>query len=311
MTQWIPQSTQSLITLGPFVGDTDGVTAVTTAQTSAADIAEIMVQGTTAVIAITTDNTFTAITNGGAFYKLLLTSDNASTLGMLEVIMTDADQFLPIIARFMVVPKNVWDSYFGSDALQVHITEMDTDVIGPTIIASDTITSDTFATDAITAEKIKTAAITAAAIATDAIGATQIASDAIGAEAIAADAIGASQLATDAIGATQLASDAIIDEALSTSAIDKIVAALNDLSAADINAEVLDVLNVDTFGESTGVPSATTTLRDKIGFLYMSLRNRVDISTGDKSFYTDTGAVQWKKPLTDTGVYTEAEATSP
>lgn len=219
MTQWIEQSTTALITLGPFVGDTDGVTVVTTAQTSAADIAEIMVQATTAVIAITTDNTFTAITNGGGFYKLLLTSANTSTLGLMDIIMTDASEFLPIIARFMVVPTNVWDAYMGSDKLQVHITEMDTDVIGPTIIASDTITSDTIATDAITAEKIKTAAITALAIATDAIGATQIASDAITAEAIAADAIGASQLATDAIGPTQIASDAITAEAIATDAI--------------------------------------------------------------------------------------------
>ena len=44
---------------------------------------------------------------------------------------------------------------------------------------------------------------------------------------------------------------------------------------ADVNAQMLDVLNVDTFAESAGVPAATATLVAKIGWLATLARNKV------------------------------------
>jgi len=86
------------------------------------------------------------------------------------------------------------------------------------------------------------------------------------------------------------------------------ISALNDLSAAQVNAEVLDVLNVDTFGEPTGVPAATDTLITKLGYLYMALRNRVDVTATKKTFYDDGGASEWEKDLSDDGTtYSESE----
>lgn len=84
--------------------------------------------------------------------------------------------------------------------------------------------------------------------------------------------------------------------------------ALNDLSAAQVNAEVLDVLNVDTFAEPTGVPAATDTLVTKLGYLYMALRNRVDVTSTKKTFYDDAGTAEWEKDLSDNGTtYSESE----
>lgn len=84
--------------------------------------------------------------------------------------------------------------------------------------------------------------------------------------------------------------------------------ALNDLSAAQVNAEVLDVLNVDTFAEPTGVPAATDTLVTKLGYLYMALRNRVDVTSTKKTFYDDAGTAEWEKDLSDDGTtYSESE----
>lgn len=86
------------------------------------------------------------------------------------------------------------------------------------------------------------------------------------------------------------------------------IAALNDLSAAQVNAEVLDVLNVDTFAEPTGVPAATDTLVTKLGYLYMALRNRVDVTSTKKTFYDDAGTAEWEKDLSDNGTtYSESE----
>ena len=54
-------------------------------------------------------------------------------------------------------------------------------------------------------------------------------------------------------------------------------------TAADVNAQVLDVLTVDTFAELSGVPAATASLKDKIGWLFMLARNkRLTTGTSDK-----------------------------
>ena len=43
---------------------------------------------------------------------------------------------------------------------------------------------------------------------------------------------------------------------------------------SEVNAEVLDVLNTDTFAELSGVPAATSTLVDKINWLFASRNYR-------------------------------------
>lgn len=71
-------------------------------------------------------------------------------------------------------------------------------------------------------------------------------------------------------------------------------ASVNDLtlSAAQVNAEVLDVLNVDTFAEpGQGAPAATTTLQEKIAYLYKLMRNKLEQTTTTLSIYNDAGAV--------------------
>jgi hypothetical protein len=84
-----------------------------------------------------------------------------------------------------------------------------------------------------------------------------------------------------------------------------------DLTAtmkASVNTEVLDVISTDTFGEPTGVPGATLTLREKIGWLFMALRNKLEITATKKTFYDDGGAAEWEKDLADDGTtYSESE----
>lgn len=81
---------------------------------------------------------------------------------------------------------------------------------------------------------------------------------------------------------------------------------LSTTQKADVNTEVLDVMDVDTFTElSQGVPSATPTHRAALMLIYMALRNRLDVDTAGgtdhKEIYNDANVVITKKVLTDDG----------
>ena len=76
--------------------------------------------------------------------------------------------------------------------------------------------------------------------------------------------------------ATEIASILADTNELQTDDVPGLIAALNDISTAQVNAEVLDVLNTDTFAELGTIPAATTTLVNKITFLYMLARNQVE-----------------------------------
>jgi hypothetical protein len=125
------------------------------------------------------------------------------------------------------------------------------------VIATDAIDADALADGAITAATFAAGAITATVIATDAIDADAIADNAIDAGAIAADAITAAKIADGAIDAATFAAGAITAAAIATDAIDNdaiaanavteiqsglataaSIAALNNLSAAQVNSEV-------------------------------------------------------------------------
>ncbi|HCZ49800.1 MAG TPA: hypothetical protein DCZ11_12470 [Gammaproteobacteria bacterium] len=90
------------------------------------------------------------------------------------------------------------------------------------------------------------------------------------------------------------------------------IAALNNLSAAQVSTEIADALGTDSYGEPTGVPAASAPLATKLSWLYMALRNRVDVTATEKTFYDDGGSAEWKKALSDDATtYTEAEAAAP
>jgi len=62
---------------------------------------------------------------------------------------------------------------------------------------------------------------------------------------------------------------------LTTLATAASVSALNDLSAAEVNAEVLDVLFTDTQAEESGVPAANAAIGTKMNFVFAWFRNKI------------------------------------
>ena len=81
------------------------------------------------------------------------------------------------------------------------------------------------------------------------------------------------------------------------------IAALNDLSAANVNAEVVDALDTDTYAEpGQGAPAATASITDKLGYLYKFLRNKIVQDATTLEVYNDAGAVvDQKATVSDDG----------
>ncbi len=95
-------------------------------------------------------------------------------------------------------------------------------------------------------------------------------------------------------------------------AVAALVAALNNLSAATVKAQVVAALATDTYAEPSGLPLATDSLVKKLGFLYMALRNRIEVTATKKTFFDDALAARWAKILSDDGTtYREEEAGGP
>lgn len=97
-----------------------------------------------------------------------------------------------------------------------------------------------------------------------------------------------------------------------------IVADTNELQTDWANGGRLDLL-IDAIkletdkldsahSEVSGVPAANETPLDKIGYLFMALRNRVDATAAKKTFYDNGDAAEWEKDVSDDGTtYTESK----
>ncbi|CUS04248.2 protein of unknown function [Candidatus Promineifilum breve] len=83
--------------------------------------------------------------------------------------------------------------------------------------------------------------------------------------------------------AMTLAANAVNAAALAADAVAEMQAGLSTLTAGQVNAEVVDALSVDSYAEPGVVPGATSSLKDKIGWLFMMARNkRVTTSNQDR-----------------------------
>ena len=121
--QLLKQSTSVAVRLGPFVDNTDGVTGETGITLGAADRAELLKHNGVATVDISS-NSWASITGCTNWYDLTLTTTDTNTLGLLDIVVEDESVCLPVFARFMVVPANVWDSFFSTDYLQVDTTQI-------------------------------------------------------------------------------------------------------------------------------------------------------------------------------------------
>ena len=100
-------------------------------------------------------------------------------------------------------------------------------------------------------------------------------------------------LSTDTVTAASLAADAVAE----------IQSGLSTVTTAQVNAEVVDVLSVDTFAlPGQGAPPATPTIVEALTWSYKNFRNKKTQTASQWSLYDDAGTtVDSKAGVTDDG----------
>jgi len=140
------------------------------------------------------------------------------------------------------------------------------------------------------------------------ITAASIATGAVDADALAADAGTEIGTAVWASATRELTSGNNIALAKGTG-----VTGFNDLSAAQVNAEVLDVVGTDTMAQlAQAAPTSTPTMKTALMQLYMWNRNKTAESSDSMKMYDDAGTtVLQKSALSDAaGILTKDEIVS-
>lgn len=117
---FLKQSTASQnVLLGPFVDDSDGVTAETALSIANTDI-KIWKGGTTLVGKNSGGATHISVGN----YYATLDATDTNTLGRMEIIV-QVTGALPVRREFMVLPANIYDSMVsGTDLFDVSVTQI-------------------------------------------------------------------------------------------------------------------------------------------------------------------------------------------
>ncbi len=95
---------------------------------------------------------------------------------------------------------------------------------------------------------------------------------------------------------------------LQTDDVPGLIAALENIAAADVLTQVNAALDTAISELGVAAPTATPTLRTGLMLLYMSLRNKLDITATTKEVHNNSGTKICEKALSDAaGVYSEAE----
>jgi len=121
---WLKQSTAVTVKLGPFIDEDDGKTAETGLTITQAEV-RISKNGGNI---IQKDNADALGHDELGVYDCNLSTTDTGTLGRLKVFVHESGAG-PVWEHFMVVPANIWDSYFSTDKLQVDINQVANDAI--------------------------------------------------------------------------------------------------------------------------------------------------------------------------------------
>lgn len=305
MTQVLRQSTAVDVLIGPFVDSTDGYTA----ETGVSPSVKLSKNGQT--LAAKNDIT-TPVHDADGYYNCELDATDTNTVGTLILTVAGSATSLPVRHEFTVIEEDAYDFLYASGAtpdtdiasILADTNELQTDDIPGAIAALNDPTAAAIA-DAVWDETQAghTTADTFGALASE-IAVIDGNVDAILVDTAEIGAAGAGLTEAGGTGdhLTAVPWNAAWDAEVQSEVTDGLnaydpptkaeldagFAALNDLSAAQVNAEVLDVLNTDTFAEpGQGAPGATISLAAKIGYLYKAWRNRSTVTATEYALYAD------------------------
>jgi hypothetical protein len=278
--------------MGPFMDPTDAVTPVTGATIGAADQAEVLKENGAATVAMA--GTFAAVTDADGWYDYTVASGDVDTVGEVVFVMQDASAYLPVFVRAMVVEEAVYDAMYESAAPgpvrpTTPANTLDVTATGAAGIDWGNVENQTTAVD------LSATDIQLADTVTTLTGHTAQTADHT---AAIADIPTVSEFNARTLVAASYALEAT-------------VAALNDVSTAEVLTQVNTALDTAISELAQAQPTATPTLRTGLMLLYMALRNRLDTTTSgadELQIFNDAGTVIATKALTDDGSdYSEAK----
>lgn len=265
MSNFLKQSTAVVVSFGPFLDKTDGVTEET-GLVSSLDHATTGIKLSKNGGALTIRHATVTATTYDAYgaYRVTLDTTDTNTLGTLRMAFNEAATCLPVWQDFMILPANVYDSIVsGSDLIDVSMTQiLGTAVSSPATAGILDVNLKNIANAAVSTSTAQlgvnvvnagatawgSGAITAASIATGAITNAKFAAGAIDAAAIANAAIDNATFAAD-VGSTAYATN-VIALAANKAVQNAALATATNLAAAKT---VVDAIKVKT----DYLPSAT------------------------------------------------------
>jgi len=142
--RFLKQSTSVDVVIGPVWSTTDGSLKGDLAYNASGINCDLYKVGTKADVTLANsagDGYFRA-GSGEAQYILTLSTGHTDTLGMLRLTLSATGYYMKP-EDFMVVPANVWDALFGSDKLQVDVTQVEGADASDTLIGADADTLET------------------------------------------------------------------------------------------------------------------------------------------------------------------------
>jgi len=122
--RFLKEDTITTVQFGPFVDKTDGVTlevGLATAMDNATTGIRVSKNG--AAFADRDSATAPSYDAMGC-YRVALSATDTSDVGVVRIIFEESATCLPHWEDFMVMPGNVYDSMFGTDTLQVDVTQV-------------------------------------------------------------------------------------------------------------------------------------------------------------------------------------------
>ena len=130
--RYLKQNTATRVTVGPFLDVTDAKTpevALTATNEKITFVVDDAGVPTLVIDANATasggNNDLVHITGDDAgYYDLELTATQTNYVGRAALSINYVTDHLPVFHEFMIVPANVYDSFFGTDLLDVSVTQL-------------------------------------------------------------------------------------------------------------------------------------------------------------------------------------------
>jgi len=120
MGLWLKQSTAVDVIVGPFVDKTDGNTAETALTVTQAEVRLSKNGGNMAQ-----KNEATALSHDElGYYVCKFDATDTNTLGILQLMIHESADALPVYHEYMVVTANVYDTLCSTDKLETDLTQI-------------------------------------------------------------------------------------------------------------------------------------------------------------------------------------------